>query len=146
MKQKGIEDLFFCRTHDYLHIYIPRQQNGTANTFATYKAGLRSFRAYVNTVAQIPTNKFQFKDCSYDFLLDYRNYLHDERHLAERTANNRLAVIKSYMNYVSARDVSLQQYAFAASQVPFYTEPKIHQPVIEDIAALAALLSMPSIT
>lgn len=146
MKQKNIGLLFFCRTHDYLHIYIPKQQNGTSNTFAAYKAGLHAFRAYVNNIAKIPTNKFQFRDCSYDFLLDYRNYLHDERHLAERTANNRLAVIKSYMNYASARDVSLQQYAFAISQVPFYTEPKIHQPVIEDVSALAALLSMPSNT
>ena len=40
MKQKIIDHLFFCRTHDYLHIYIPQQQNGTANTLATYKAGL----------------------------------------------------------------------------------------------------------
>lgn len=143
MKQKIIDHLFFCRTHDYLHIYIPQQQNGTANTLATYKAGLRSFRTYVNDIAKISTNKFRFQDCSYDFLLDYRNFLHDSRHLAERTANNRLAVIKSYMNYASARDVSLQQYAFAISQVPFYTEPKIHQPVIEDVSALAALLAMP---
>ena len=64
-------------------------------------------------------------------------------HLTERTANNRLAIIKSYLNYASARDVSLQQYAFAISQVPLYTEPKIQPPIIENIDALAALLAMP---
>lgn len=143
MKHSDIELLFFSRVHDYLHTYIPKQQNGSQNTLATYRFGLKTFRTYVNTVAEIPTNKFQFKDCTYDFLLDYRNYLHDERHLTERTANNRLAIIKSYINYVSAKDVSLQQYAFAISQVPFYTETKLHQPIIEDIDALASLLSMP---
>lgn len=146
MKHEKVEHLFFCRSYDYLYVYIPKQQNGTENTLSTYKFGLKSFRAYVNTIAGIPTNSFQFKDCTYDFLLDYRNYLHDERHLTERTANNRVAIIKSYVNYVAARDVSLQQYAFAISQVPLYTEPKMQQPIIEDIDALAALLSMPSNT
>jgi len=143
MKHKKIERLFFFQSHDYLYVYIPKQQNGTENTLSTYKFGLKAFRTYVNNVAGIPTNKFQFKDCTYDFMLDYRNYLHDERHLTERTANNRLAIVKSYINYASARDVSLQQYAFVISQVPLYTEPKIQQPIIEDIDALAALLSMP---
>lgn len=143
MNSKQIERLFFCRSYEYLHIYIQSQRNGTANTFSTYRSGMKSFRTYVNTVAGIPTGKFQFEDCTYDFLLDYRNYLHDNRHLTERTANNRLAVIKSYVNYAAARDVSLQQYAFAVSQVPFYTAPKVQQPIIEDVDALAALLAMP---
>ena len=146
MKSEKIEYLFFCRSYDYLHIYIPKQQNGTENTLSTYKFDLKSFRTYVNTIVGIPTNSFLFKDCTYDFLLDYRNHLHDVRHLAERTANNRVAIIKSYVNYAAARDVSLQQYAFAISQVPLYTEPKMQQPIIEDVDALATLLSMPSNT
>ncbi len=143
MKQAKTECLFFCKSHDFLHIYIPKQQNGSENTKSAYKSGLKTFRKYVNSVAGIPTNAFKFEDCTYDFLLDYRNYLHDELCLSEKTANNRLASIKSYMNYVSARDVSLQQYAFAVSRVPFYTVPKIHRPIIEDVDALAALLSKP---
>lgn len=61
MKQKIIDHLFFCRTHDYLHIYIPQQQNGTANTLATYKAGLRSFRTYVNDIAKILPINLDFR-------------------------------------------------------------------------------------
>ena len=143
MKHEQIENLFFSRNHDFLYIYIPKQQNGSENTRATYKSGMKAFRTYVNSVAGIATNKFKFEDCTYDFLLDYRNYLHDVLHLSEKTANNRLATIKSYVNYASARDVSLQQYAFAVSQVPFYTVPKIQQPIIEDTDSLAALLAIP---
>ena len=143
MKHEQIENLFFSRNHDFLYIYIPKQQNGSENTRATYKSGMKAFRTYVNSVAGIATNKFKFEDCTYDFLLDYRNHLHDVLHLSEKTANNRLATIKSYMNYASARDVSLQQYAFAVSQVPFYTVPKIQQPIIEDTDSLAALLAIP---
>ena len=37
----------------------------------------------------------------------------------------------------------MQQYAFAVSQVPFYTIPKRQQPIIESVDSLAALLNMP---
>lgn len=143
MKHEKIETLFFCKSKDFLEVYIPKQRNGSDNTKATYKCGMKKFRTYVNNVAGIHTNKFKFEDCTYDFLLDYRNYLHDNQGLSETTVNNRLAVVKSYMQYVSARDISLQQYAFAISQVPFYSVPRIMQPIIESEDALAALLSMP---
>jgi len=146
MKKEDIESLFFCKIHDFLHVYIPKQKNGTGNTLITYRQGLKTFRAYVNDVAGLPSNRFVFKDCTYDFLLDYRNYLHDVINLKKKTVNNKLAVVKSYMEYVSARDISLQQYAFAVSQVPYYSVPRIQQPIIEDVDALAALLGMPANT
>lgn len=146
MKKGNAESLFFSRIHDFLHVYIPEQKNGTGNTLITYRQGLKTFRAYVNDVAGIPSNRFGFKDCTYDFLLDYRNYLHDVTSLKEKTVNNKLAVVKSYMGYVSARDISLQQYAFVVGQVPYYSVPRTQQPVIEDVDALAALLGMPANT
>lgn len=53
-------------------------------------------------------------------------HTHDVKNLKARTANNKLAAIKSYVGYVSARDISLQQYAFSVAQVPYYSEPKEH--------------------
>ncbi len=143
MKNENIKTLFFSKTGDFLTVFIPKNQNGSKNTVSTYKCGLKAFRSYVNIVRGVPTNKFRFEDCTYDFLLDYRNYLHDEKKLTEKTANNRLATIKSYVNYASASDVTLQQYAFAVSRVPFYSVPKTQRPIIEDMDALTAMLSMP---
>ncbi|MDO4340939.1 MAG: tyrosine-type recombinase/integrase, partial [Eubacteriales bacterium] len=144
MSRKDV--LFFSKTYDFLHVYIPKEKGGSKHTFTTYKQGLKTFRNYVNNVAALPSNKFEFKDCTYDFLLDYRNYLHDVMDLKKRTVNNKLAAVKSYVGYASARDVSLQQYAFSIGQVPYYSEPKERQPVIEDEDALAVLLSKPANT
>jgi site-specific recombinase XerD len=146
MKKEDIESLFFCKIYDFLYVYIPKQKNGTENTLITYRQGLKTFRSYVNAVVGIASNRFRFKDCTYDFLLDYRNYLHDAYNLKEKTVNNKLAVIKAYMAYVAARDINLQQYAFAIGQVPYYSVPRTQQPIIEDVDALAALLGMPSNT
>jgi len=65
------EDLFFSRTWDFLHVHIPKQKDGSSSTAKNYKQGLKAFRIYVNEVAGISTNKFLFKDCTYDFVLDY---------------------------------------------------------------------------
>ncbi len=140
---KSNEMLFFSRTYDFLYVYIPKEKAGSSHTLLTYKQGLKTFRQYVNDTRGIPTKRFEFKDCTYDFLLDYRNHLHDVENLKKRTVNNKLAAIKSYVGYASARDVSLQQYAFSVEQVPYYSKPKERQPVIESVDALAALLHMP---
>ena len=137
------DTLFFGRTYDFLHVYLPQEKSGSKHTIVTYKQGLKTFRSYVNDVAGIASNRFLFKDCTYDFLLDYRNHLYGNRNLKKRTVNNKLASIKSYVGYAAARDISLQQFAFAIEQVPYYSEPKEQQPIIESEEALAALLSMP---
>lgn len=134
--------LFFCRTYDFLHVFIPKEKSGSHHTAVTYRQGLKTFRNYVNNIAGIPANRFEFRDCTYDFLLDYRNHLHEVDNLKTKTVNNKPATVKSYMSYASARDLSLQQYAFFMEQVPYYSEPKELQPVIEDADALAALLHM----
>lgn len=138
--------LFFSRTYDFLHVYIPKEKGGSKHTFTTYRQGLKTFRGYVNDIAGIPSNKFEFKDCTYDFLLDYRNHLHDVMELKKRTVNNKIAAVKSYVGYAAARDIGLQQYAFSIEQVPYYSTPKEMQPIIENENALAALLSMPKNT
>lgn len=143
MKKEDISQLFFCRNNDFLTVYIPKQCNGSRNTANTYKCGMKTFRSYINDVMGIRTNRFRFCDCTYDFLLDYRNHLHDVMQMSETTCNNKLAAIKSYMSYAAARDVSIQQYAFAIDQVPFYRVPKKQQPIIENIDALGAVLGMP---
>lgn len=138
--------LFFSKTYNFLNDYIPKQQNGTECTLSTYKQGLKSFRTYVTVDKDISINQFQFSQCTYDFILEYRNTLHDEKHLSESTVNNKLSVIRSYMNYVAARDITLQPFAFAVSQVPLYTVPRIQQPIIESKDSLKALLAEPANT
>lgn len=104
------------------------------------------FRNYVREQKGISIRSFKFSDCTYDFILDYRNWLHDVRGYRESTANNRLAAIRSYMNYAAARDITLQQVAFSVSEVPAYRVPKSVGPVIEQAETLSALLNAPANT
>lgn len=138
--------LFFSRSLDFLETYIPKQSDGSKNTVSTYKIGLSTFRSYIHDEKNISIRRFRFADCTYDFILDYRNWLHDIKGYKESTVNNRLASLRSYLNYSAARDVALQQTAFAISEVPMYRVPKVIRPVIDHADTLLALLDAPGNT
>ena len=140
------DTLFFSKTLDFFETYIPKQSSGSQNTVETYRTGLSIFRNYVQEQKGISIRNFKFSDCTYDFILDYRNWLHDVSGYKESTANNRIAAIRSYVNYTAARDITLQQIAFSVSEVPAYKVPKTVRPVIEQEKTLSALLNAPANT
>lgn len=146
MKKEEFNQLFFSKTHDFLNVYLPKHKDGSDYTKRTYRIALKDFKDYTNNVKGIATGKFLFADCTYDYLLDYRNYLHDEIHRKESTVNTKLAAIKSYVGYASARDTSLLQVYLSIGRVPLYVKPKVQQPIIDDVNSLGAILSMPSNT
>lgn len=146
MKKEEFNQLFFSRTNDFLNVYLPKHKDGSDYTRRTYRTALKDFKDYTNKVRGIPTGKFFFADCTYDYLLDYRNYLHDIMHRKESTIGTKLAAIKSYAGYVSSMDASLLQIHLSLGRVPQYAIPRIQQPIIDDVDSLRAILSMPKNT
>ena len=142
MKRTLDKKLFFSMTLDFLDVYIP-QDSPSIKTVKTYRDGLTVFRRYVCDEKHLSISSFRFEDCTFDLVLDYRNWLLDEKKRARSTVNNRLAAIKSYVRYASARDVTLQQVFLSISEVPFLSVEKRIRPVIEDTEALKAFLDSP---
>lgn len=136
------KDLFFSMTYDYLNVYIP-QDSASKKTVKTYREGLTVFRRYVTDTQGISIRSFTFLQCTFEFVLDYRNWLLDDQHRAKSTVNNRLAAIKSYMYYAAARDIGLQQIYFNISAVPFLKVEKRIRPIIEDEETIKDLLNAP---
>ncbi len=146
MKNQEIKLLFFSKTYDFLNVYLPKHKDGSDHTRTAYKTALRDFKNYTNQTKGIPTGKFCFSDCTYDYVLDYRNYMYDVKKYKEGTVNSKLAAIRSYLNYAASRDASLIQIKFSVDRVPLLTVPKVHQPIIENVDSLAALLNKPDNT
>jgi len=134
--------LFFSMTRDYLEKYLP-QDYGSKRTIQSYKDGLTIFRRYVCNEKNLSAGKFTFDDCTFDFVLDYRNWLLESQHRAPGTVNHRLAVIRSYLGYAAARNISLQQIQLSIEEVPFLKVPKQIRPIIEEEDALKAFLDAP---
>ena len=108
MKSVLDKNLFFSMTYDFLTVYIP-QDSASCKTVKSYRDGLTVFRRYVADVKKIAIRTFTFEQCTFDFVLEYRNWLLDDQKKAKSTVNNRIAAIKSYMYYAAAKDISLQQ-------------------------------------
>jgi site-specific recombinase XerD len=140
--KKLSQELFFSKTNDYLNLYLPSQAIRSNHTISTYQDGLTVFRRYVTDTKRQSIRKFQFADCSHDFLLGYMAFLKSIG-CAESTCNNRLAAIRAYLWYVADGNVSMQSIALGASKVPFFREPKKAKETINE-NDFSALLSAPS--
>lgn len=136
------DKLFFSMTLDFLETYIP-QNHSSKQTKKTYQDGLTIFRRYITDEKKLSLRKFTFSQCTFDFVLDYRNWLIDVKGYQKSTVNNRLAALKTYLLYAASRDISLQQVYLNVVDVPFLKVPKVIRPIIEDTGALKAFLDAP---
>lgn len=142
MNPKIQKRLFFYMTRDFLEVYIP-QDSDSKKTVKAYRDGLTVFRRYVLEIKGLKMTSFTFDHCTFEFILDYRNWLLNDQKKSRATVNNRLAAIKSYLHYAAAKDVSLQQIQFSIASVPFLKVPKPIRPIIEEQNTLRALLDAP---
>ena len=142
MKSIQFESLFFSKTNDFLNIYLPRQNGRTADTVKSYREGLSTFYDYVSSIKKMDVAKFQFEDCTYEFLLDYVQYLRETKKHESSTTNQKLASLRSYLRFASSDNVELIQVYLAAKSVPFQKEPRKQRPIIE-ADAMQKLLDKP---
>lgn len=142
MKKVLDKKLFFSMTMDFLTVYVP-QDSDSQKTVKAYRDGLTIFRRYIINEKHLSIREFTFEKCTFDLILEYRNWLLDDQQKAKSTVNNRLSSIKAYLHYAAAKDVSLQQVQLNISEVPFLKVPKKIRPIIEDNNTLQALLDAP---
>ena len=136
------KDLFFSMISDWLRDYVPHTSK-TVKTAEAYSDAMTIFRRYVCDVRHLSMRGFKFTDCDFDFLLDYRNWLMDEKKYKPATANHRLTVIKAYFKYAASRTPALAQAFLSLTEVPSVPKPVKIQELIEDPMDLKALLQAP---
>ena len=140
MKSKDFDKLFFSKTREFLDEYLLLQCSRSFHTIKAYRDSLTIFRRYV-THRGLSLKKFEFKDCTREFLLDFLEYLQKEGY-EKASCNQRLAAIKSYMWYVADGDITWQQNALMVSRVPFLKTPEKDKAILSN-DCLKAILSAP---
>lgn len=138
--------LFFSMTYSFIEDYIPHTNGMSQRTKESYQDALGVFWKYVTDVNHLNIRRFKFSDCTYDFVLNYRNWLIDEMQYAPSTVNHRIVVIKAYIHYAALRDISLSQFDITISKIPLLTLPKTILPIIDDETSLKELFSRPKNT
>ena len=135
------QDLFFSRTSDFLNIFLVAQCNRSTKTSESYRDALTVFKRYVIYQGK-DILTFRYTDCTYEFLLDYKEYLVKEQQYEPSSINQRLAVIKAYMKYSYGCDPALLQVYISVKAVPLSSVPKMQREILSE-ENVAFLLSQP---
>ncbi len=140
MKTKSLgKDCFFSRTLSFFTTYLDKQLGKSPETIRSYTDSLSVFRRYVVNERKISIMKFQFKDCTKDFLLDFIAYLKDNGN-GISTCNVRLSAIKTYVQYCADNDVALESVALNVAKARSQKVPRREKNLLveEDLEALLA--------
>ncbi len=101
------EMLFFKMLHDYFSVHLPVRAAASPKTTRTYKAALNQMRHYLAEEKGIPFTGIGFKCFSRETIYDFLIYMRDEKHASVNTLNNRLAAIRTFLQYCSDEDMEL---------------------------------------
>ena len=87
---------------NFLEIYLPVHRHAGENTVKSYRTGLNQFLDFVSQKKGISRYSVTAAMFSYDMVVDYLQWLTDNRKVSTATCNNRLAVIRAFIAYASA--------------------------------------------
>jgi len=139
------EKLFFSKTYDFLETFLPKQAARSRHTVKQYRTGLSRFYDYISDVRKMSPLSFTFAQCTYQLLLEYRQYMESTLCQSGSTINCRLAAIRSYLEYVSDGDASIIPIYLTAERIPSAPVSRVQRPVIET-SDLAVFLDSPAHT
>ncbi len=96
----------FGRVHDFLEIYLPKQQKVSPNTIRSYRKVLEQFLDFVKVRNHVPLDDVTFElltaEVVNEFLADIEAH---GRSLS--TVNQRLAAIHAFIDYASKVDIAV---------------------------------------
>jgi len=145
MKKNEKEILFFRMLHDYFSIHLPVRLAASPKTIRTYKAALNQMRLYLSEEKGIPFTEMGFKCFSREMIYGFLIYMRDEKHASVNTLNNRLAAIRTFLQYCSDEDMELTALYVDAQKIRRFKGAK--KPKVEYLteSQLKLIYSMPDV-
>lgn len=111
---------------EYISSYLTYQRNLSINTISTYSYGLLGFIEFLKTM-KLDIEIFEVKDITIELVNSYIEYL-NSKNLSAKTINNRITILKSFVDYVSSRDASVVETYRILKSIKKQKEPeKLHE-------------------
>ncbi|MFA5546761.1 MAG: tyrosine-type recombinase/integrase [Sphaerochaetaceae bacterium] len=133
--------LFFSQTLAYLDVYLPAQRGYSPMTIDSYRDALTVFKHFVEEELHETVFTFCFKDCTRDCVYRFLESL-KHRGNSPGTRNQRLATLKSYLEFVSQTNISIVPIYIEAKRIHAVKNPEKEKEVLSE-AALNAIFSEP---
>ena len=130
----------FPLIHDYLKIYLPKQQKVSPNTVRSYREALELLVDYVKGGKQIPLADVTFEMLTAEMILSFLDFLETDRGCSVSTRNNRLAAIRAFINYAADRDITTVAVLNELKKVPVKKTNEISVVEYMSMAAITAIV------
>ena len=92
----------FLMIKNFFLAYLPIQRKVSEHTLTTYRTVLNQFLEYVAKAKKISIMSVTLEMINKDSVNAYLDFLTEERKLSSATRNNRLAALKTFINYAAA--------------------------------------------
>lgn len=133
-----MNELLSYQIQEYIGKYLKIQRDASLNTISTYSYGLLQFINFLK-VKKIDIDTFKVENIKYELILKYIEYLKSKNNCA-RTINNRITILKSFLEYVSYKIPSTVENNRQIKAVKkIKEETKIHEYFTQDELKLILL-------
>lgn len=114
------------------------QQNASAQTVSSYRDTFRILLRFIKSTKGIKASSITFDVFNVDLVISFLNYLEEVRGNTIRTRNNRLAAIRSFIQFVSYQNPELLSITQRIIAIPMkrYNHPLIGYLSIEEMNAI----------
>ena len=85
---------------DFFTKYLPGERNVSHNTILAYKDTFVQYITFMKEQKDIGVQKLTLEKINKETVLDFLDWLQQSRHCSNATRNNRLAAIRSFLNYL----------------------------------------------
>lgn len=92
----------FLLIKNFFLVYLPIQRNVSEHTLKTYRTTLNQYLAHTAESKKVSVMSVTLDMINKDSINAYLDFLTEERNLSSATRNNRLAALKSFINYAAA--------------------------------------------
>ena len=100
-----IESVLLVMLETWLTEYLPDQEGKRSNTIKSYRDSWRILIQFMYERKDTPADRVEFKSLGYTTLMEFFDWLKDERKCSASTRNSRLAAITKFSEYAQNRDI-----------------------------------------
>lgn len=135
---------FFHTVRSFIYEYLPKQKSVSENTQASYNTAIELFVAFMRDEKKYSVKKISFSNIDRGLIIEFLDWLENDRGCKAATRNQRLMALRSFFNYAGILDCTQTALYIDTLNIPLKSDDsKVISYLSEP--ALAALLKQPDI-
>lgn len=130
---------------DFFMKYLTHERGASSNTISSYRDTFILLSTFMEVKKRINLNKLKLSDITQGVIIEFLNWLQEDRKCSTSTRNQRLAVIRSFFSYIQYRN---PEFMHECHRIMSVKSKKTSQKVINylTIEGIKLLLEQPDVT